>query len=1349
MQANPMNREWTAPSPSRGAAEQARATPTSPSPAPAPTAAMAGHTRAESVEPVDFAALLQASAAGSRGRVWQRQAAMDMLRGNGGNNSFDVSASYLGRTKAISKPVDVATTAILAKRLLARHRSKKAMQEGGDSKGTPGVAGGEGEDGSGWDDEEGQYSSGESEDYSEEEEEELELESGDEFEDDDGGVWVYSAREDAWTLANEEDEEEEYELDSDYEGAEEYGLDFGQAHDVEAPPTATQSAGPAVRAPIPPDSKVVANPVAPQVHPRQPPPPPNVNMYVPAGTAEGHYLPPQYFMAYQQRAVMDLVSSSARAREQTMQAVRAQASKSRRAPGIPAFTRQGTLDTGASADVDVAHADAAKVHPRVDVQGVPRKFPVCGTPTGRHCFRYVDEWFCCAVCGDTTSVSYLAEFGPGISLYFKYIKWLAWVFGLLSLVHLPAMVLNAIGPGATLGTAVGDLGVHSLTLGNLGDARNVTEIFLPLTTCGDRQCSLSKEDVAVLYSVCGLLGTVLMLVAYMWLRFFEAREQPLVDEDYITVDDYAVAVRPLPATADDVSLRKHFEKVTGHHVVEVNVARDESKLVRLAEQRGANIRKLVEVEEELLEASATGNRKAFRALQGRKAKILSLISKVDKAIGSERERHIGVLAQVARSGSPALLKSKSGLKGRWRGRGRALGAFVVFDTEAGREKALQLYRGSNLWCLRICQSEKLRYRPALRIAQDGKKTDLGGSSEACACCWKTSSGRMPIRVVPAPDPSSIKWKNLGANAWNRGARRCCTTLFALFAIALSFGLLVWASYRQQQVRETGGEAVCPEDRRVTLQDVQGNDELLHCYCSGLGARDLVQDSNCRGWVRERSLATAVQAISSASVVAVNLALATIMKRLTQFEKHHSMDSQSMSLSIRLFFSQFINTALVTVFVNADWTLIGVPVAPISQQYDDFSSAWYATVGAGIVLTMLLNIISPHAFPLARWAQRRCMTRVALGEPFCYCPSVIMRLCCLCCCPRWCCDVVKEIPHSTVRSRQRHYCCARLCAPCMPKHQDKLTKLFTGPEFRLSVRYAQLTNTIFVCLTFAAGMPILLPIGCASFIVSFYVDKYLFLRFYRIPPHYDSRMGMTMSGLFPYAILLHVGCAAWMYSNKAIFSSAEYVLQQVQDGALSAGGALETATLTYSERLSQLHVIPFIVLFFGISIFLVAVNALEQVSSAAGRCLSIMTCGYCQAHADFMSQLAKNKTPLTFTQATAPGPNNTPPKMIGTASYNILMQPHCQEAFALSTAFVRDKKAFKNVADIVFDALPTEERLRAERQAIKAKVKEGRKQKQRDVTKQLRAQKRADKRDRAVAAKMAHTAALKKSKGRRR
>ena len=80
----------------------------------------------------------------------------------------------------------------------------------------------------------------------------------------------------------------------------------------------------------------------------------------------------------------------------------------------------------------------------------------------------------------------------------------------------------------------------------------------------------------------------------------------------------------------------------------------------------------------------------------------------------------------------------------------------------------------------------------------------------------------------------------------------------------------------------------------------------------------------------------------------------------------------------------------------------------------------------------------------------------------------------------------------------------VCDLCMPSiyarcAQVQLEDMYTGPAIKLEERYAALLVVFVVVLTFSGGMPVLWPIGAATFGLCLLVDKWAFLRLYRLPP----------------------------------------------------------------------------------------------------------------------------------------------------------------------------------------------------------------------------------------------------------
>lgn len=75
---------------------------------------------------------------------------------------------------------------------------------------------------------------------------------------------------------------------------------------------------------------------------------------------------------------------------------------------------------------------------------------------------------------------------------------------------------------------------------------------------------------------------------------------------------------------------------------------------------------------------------------------------------------------------------------------------------------------------------------------------------------------------------------------------------------------------------------------------------------------------------------------------VNGALNIIMKRLSRFERHHSIEAREVSFGRRLFLVLWINTAIVSLIVNA--RLQGLEGLQ-GTTFHDFVSDWYAAAAA--------------------------------------------------------------------------------------------------------------------------------------------------------------------------------------------------------------------------------------------------------------------------------------------------------------------------------------------------------------------------------------------------------------------
>ena len=107
-----------------------------------------------------------------------------------------------------------------------------------------------------------------------------------------------------------------------------------------------------------------------------------------------------------------------------------------------------------------------------------------------------------------------------------------------------------------------------------------------------------------------------------------------------------------------------------------------------------------------------------------------------------------------------------------------------------------------------------------------------------------------------------------------------------------------------------------------------------------------------------------------------------------------------------------------------------------------------------------------------------------------------------------------------------------------KTQHDYEKLFIGSNFLLADQYASCLNNVFVILLYSGGMPVLLLIGFFIFWLKYEIQKWAFLRFYKTPPAYDESIAKNAQMWLPYAALLHLLFATWMFTCPKIFGAGD-------------------------------------------------------------------------------------------------------------------------------------------------------------------------------------------------------------------
>ena len=770
-------------------------------------------------------------------------------------------------------------------------------------------------------------------------------------------------------------------------------------------------------------------------------------------------------------------------------------------------------------------------------------------------------------------VSELGRYGPGITNYFKFLKWGFWIFVFLSCVWLPVLVLNTFGVGENQSAQLNDLA--QTMVGNLGDKNFTKTLHVPGCTGSIRgqDCELDKDVVALYYAYTDLIATITVLIGCLWLRYFEVKEETLLDKNSLSAANYTIAVKGFDTSQEvtEKDLKKHFKTVTGQDVAAVSIAYDNEREINLFKKRGELMMSRLRCTREYqyynskqrAGQGAVSQEKMFEIL-ARRVELTTAIREVDRETAKCEDVH-----------------------------DKPLYAYITFENSIAARLAVRAYNKSIWGYLRMKKS--LMYKKAR------------------------------LSVAAATEPSTIIWENLKYNKLARGKRRVVSTIVAIVLLAISAFANIVARGLEQNASSEGGEDFCPEkffdaSKEEQQSAVEANDELLHCYCDQFGISEQLDDPLCASYARSNLVADLFVYLAAFIVVCSNGAISLFLSKISaDYEKHHSQDSMEKSIFHRMFILKLINMGVLFLTMNF-WVTYLKQMGIVYDSTQNFSTQWYKTIGVSIVLVQIGNIAGPHLYKFHFYRSAKKKRRLAVEDPI----------------------------NGGLT-------------------QIELNKLFLGPDFLVAHRYAQNLADFYICFIFCAGMPILPIIAMFNFYTTYWVDKFLFLNYYRSPPRYKTNIGRSATALIPYCLALHLVSSIYMLGNKEIFHA--------KSGEVPVGSTIEQWNyLNVYDKVSQKHTYPLFVLLVIILVGLLLSQVAEQlfvfVSSIIKACF-----GSCMAKSQFyqeMEQYLFHTITIPYSRAVRRG------IIKGLTNYNILQNPKYKEAFAITDVFAMHHKRVKSL-----------------------------------------------------------------------
>ena len=289
-----------------------------------------------------------------------------------------------------------------------------------------------------------------------------------------------------------------------------------------------------------------------------------------------------------------------------------------------------------------------------------------------------------------------------------------------------------------------------------------------------------------------------------------------------------------------------------------------------------------------------------------------------------------------------------------------------------------------------------------------------------------------------------------------------------------------------------GSCLCVDELAVKVAEItsSGSDALNQIRA--------LESDLCGAFYLSYSSSLALIYVSALTSVVISVLLASAMTALAHHENHNSLDATEGSKMSKLFYAQYVT--LCVIILIAYGRIEGLPalvretIGIFNGPYKDFTAAWYGNVGNFLVITFLLRFVYQYAYDFYQLYFSLSVTRI--------------------------------LNQTSIEShRNTRYVT-----------QDEVNHLYVGPKFDVSTRTAATLVTVFYMMTFAPGLPVLVPLTCIILVLEFRLQKRLLLRHEAKPDHMDAKIMISVINLLPFAAIIRLGLAAWMYGNPIMFES---------------------------------------------------------------------------------------------------------------------------------------------------------------------------------------------------------------------
>ena len=256
-----------------------------------------------------------------------------------------------------------------------------------------------------------------------------------------------------------------------------------------------------------------------------------------------------------------------------------------------------------------------------------------------------------------------------------------------------------------------------------------------------------------------------------------------------------------------------------------------------------------------------------------------------------------------------------------------------------------------------------------------------------------------------------------------------------------------------------------------------------------GTSQTIKIFPCRKWFRILDDSNNYDIYRFIFLVIFNCFSLRIIQILPYYERYKTKMEERKRLMILVFFYGIFANGLNTVLTNtyvSDFFSEKLYIFPLlTGKYINLNDLWYYNVSPAICVMILLNAIIPYIIEYLKFA------------------------------------IITFI---------RHFCCKKIVTE---KNKSKFLFWFIGPEYHVEIKYGNHLSLISVLMLLNFGVMNFMSFIILSIVtlISFYLDKILFIRYCKIPENYSQDLNKLYLKYF--WIVIIVSCITNIYSSGIV------------------------------------------------------------------------------------------------------------------------------------------------------------------------------------------------------------------------